>query len=1384
MSLKVINPKTQPTLKVGNGTGLQNANNTSYTVQNGSNAAKVQNAGSGNIQGGSGLAIQNGSSSKIQNAATAAQIQNAVNTARIIAAQEVARQKQVLKTNTQNAVNTKAATNKSALKLKVAATPKMPALKLGKAPALKLTKQKQTEYDKEYAKAYKEALADFDKQRKSDGKKNLLQKGWDKLTFGQDRRDVAAREYAAKKAAGIMEKDFAKYEQRILAYNRIKARAQADIASAVETMTSQAEFDKFVAEQQAMVDKMYAGLEKDGAIYDAKVSAYGQSSERALTSFTANALRKTKDVAAVPGKFIWRSTLGSGWENVPSIVSAPARVANWMGNINTNDRTIYKHDQTTMNRLKTGKNAWQATFNQREGNHKPYVDFTKANAPQALKDEVKQLIAVRKKIGTTDPAKLDYDTVLDGKLEVYNRNHRTYNSLAMVAKDPINYSGGAGLVKNTKWGAKLGSLAKTSKATGWAYKGANTVSTAVKSNKAVKWLGSEHKTHANRVSDAVTQELDDIAIKNPQIKNLVTAWQKNKGVIKSQAKMDEFKKVSDDFLALSKDEVKMFQKYVRSRDDWTKVRNADKLSPVQKTKLDLLSKKYQSTLEDLLTAEQKSGIAVKRRAGYLPQYQGKFSLGVKKQARKITGNDSWWFTKQQKTQKVQSKEKLMKSLAARRYDSRVARKDLPVLRDMVAGRADVGRNIDRIENMHKLIKKSKWEKFTDVASAPTKLWKKSVLLANPAWYVNNEIFNQIQGGIAGGLKFYKNQRGTQKYLQHIATNSNKRFLPSQAKKMVDDVASNVSKEVGKSKLAKFASKQEGRSRIALYRTFRQNGLSHDEAVKRLDRSLFSYNTKNWERPIKTVVPFWAWQKGLGKAGARMSLDHPVAAQGFNKLDKYQDQRMNDHFDQAVPELKKLGYTDAEIEEMRKEAAKYNKGKFRIGDTYFNTPFNAFSERGMDALGINPFIAAGAEVAGSTNFYGQKERGFESSFIRRFASKFPQIELGLQGKRSLDVMRGTSKPVERYRGGKGSDGIGYGKEKQGYNSSKKNYVANMDPRRNLGQNALAFVGVPRRTTVNMNEFVERKKLQKITDEYFKTDWHSMEWADQEKGQAALFKKYGVTSDQFFEGILSKYDTAITSGIKDQKKAAKIANGKLLDEYGKQPEGTRSKWAVNKLRELNASGYYKDNPFLYRFDWMTPDTVYKADKSTAYLKAKNTGDWLSFNQKYGDNRSAKAKDYEKAKKSGNWDAYQKKYGVKSQKAKDYRAATASGDWTDYTKKYGRKATAFQYEDKYFKSKESMEKYKSGKFWREYAKASKTDRRKMLADNPEYNTRANWTAKQWEDQRAKDKAELKTKARGFGNFASVMDAAITTNKKGAATFLRSRKGYQKKVTWKYAK
>jgi hypothetical protein len=379
---------------------------------------------------------------------------------------------------------------------------------------------------------------------------------------------------------------------------------------------------------------------------------------------------------------------------------------------------------------------------------------------------------------------------------------------------------------------------------------------------------------------------------------------------------------------------------------------------------------------------------------------------------------------------------------------------------------------------------------------------------------------------------------------------------------------------------------------------------------------------------------------------------------------------------------------------------------------------------------------------------------------------------------------------------GSEGYGLSKERQGYDQKASNYDKSMDARNGLGRKGLAFLGVPGSIKFDGAAMIEQKKLQKATESYFALDTKSMDFNEASAARQAVFDKYGITADQFYKGILSKYDSASTKRIKGLKEEARIANKSLFDEYAAQPEGTRNIWATNKLKELNDKNYFAGNPFKKSFKYINRTSIDKADKQVLVQEAVRTGNWKKYQDKYG--LTQKQKDYQYATSSGDWSKWRSKYGTKSAKAADYTKAQSTGDWSEWESKYGRTekalardkalktgdwsgyantygvsktTTPYQHDGKYFKSAESLAKYKEGKFWEQYANASKTERQQLLAANPQFNHRANWTADQWTKQKVEDKAKLVKKARSWGDFAKNQDANKAKAQVAANKFLSSR-------------
>lgn len=1162
-----------------------------------------------------------------------------------------------------------------------------------------------------------------------------------------------SRTFAQKQVESLATQQVDKYKKTLDAFNKKKASESARLNAKMAAGTiTQADVDAFNQWQSDQV----SNLQYTAAATEGLVKGYGSKASEQLKDPVSRAGSWfNKNIAnGIPGKVaggLFNYTLGQGDKKAPSLVTAPGRAVNtllnWSGLAGNRN---YHEGKTDNSKVTSLADAWQKSFNQRNFN----IGQPKAGTKQDFDSWYKTRDTSQLKSAgwSEDRIKKLFQKTYDANKFDDKAANYTLETLA----DPVAGLGKA--AKLPKWAAGLAKpLTKTATASGWLDKGTQALN-SVKNNKAIKWLGAEHKNYATRKADFVAEELDDIAQKKPQVLGAISAWQSNKSSIKAAEKSRILQEVAADVGGLSDAEVKIFQKYFVSG-DWSTA-GAEMLTQARRTQLGEMATKYKTMLDDLQKRENKLDIPTPYRENYLPHYGNRFSVATRKIKRMLGKDDTdWWFTKPRLHDDLQTRKTLISSLSARRYHSQVARKDLPVLRDIVGGNKDIAANIDRIENVGDYVKRTKWEQAMRVAGAPMRGWKKAVLLGNPAWYANNEIFNQIQGVSAGGLKFLQNQRKTGKYLEHIKTNAGARMKPSEAAKMTREIGSSISNEVGKRGLAQVASKQENRARIALYRTFRQDGMTHAQAVKKVNDNLFDYTTKNFERPLKTVAPFYSWTKGLAKASINMPAQKPKTALAFNELDRNQQQFATE-FETIVPELEKLGYTPDEIEKIKTDQAEYYKGRFKIGDKWFTTPFNAFSERGLANMGFNPYATATGETADAVDNYGQTTKGKDANFLARMGSKFPQVNLGKKAAAAWAVQSGRSKPVEGWIGKAGSEGYGLTKEKQGYDPSKPNYVRKMDPRQGLAQDALAFVGVPRFIEFDKGRLVETKRMQKATAEYFAIDSKNKDYATVESERAAIFKKFGITPDDFYKGILAKYDTDATKRIKGQKEDAAAANKKLFEEYASQPQGTRNVWATNKLRELSAAGYFNDNPFLKSFNWINGESVAKADRQMAYNEAKRSGNWTNWTAKYGDSRAGSAKKlaYDKAKKSGDWTAYRKSYGDR------------------------RKLSQYQFEGKHFKTAESMQRYKDGAFWKQYMAADKATRRELLAKNPEYNKRANWSDEQWDVENTKKKIEQRTKLRGWGVFAdneSKQNLAATI-KAGQFT-AKKQATKRKKVVWR---
>lgn len=1299
-------------------------------------------------------------------------------------AQAAAIRKEQLRVQVQGQINNKVSLNTDKFKLQVASPLFQNKLTVGKSKNVKFKMPEQTEYEKEYQKQYEKALADFNKQRQP-GKKNLFQTAWDKLSGGQDRRDVAARQYAEAQANKINKQGFKTYETKLNKYLKKQATVQAAVNRAALTMT-QSQFDAYVKSEQAKIDKEYQELTKMAAGFTASMDAYDKSSKRPLTSFLAKATTKLAGTvqAKAIGK-IFQYTLGAGSRNLPSIVTAPSRIVNTIGNLNTNDRQINKYGGETANRKGSKDNAWQASFNQRNFNIKPVKDqkFDKNKAYKELSSGKaqfsvqNQLYARRFKAAKTEKEK---QKIAEEYWKDRNRVARNNNSAKELFADPlIPFSGGLKAAAKVGLAAKFLKTSKTGQLT-------TTFKNKVAENKAVQWLAAEHKNPQEKFFEARNAARDLSRQQQTVLLDKVVAINKK---LEANPKYDL--SIFDDLKSMSPSEIRVLQRM--SGDAKFKLTDRVLLAgnKAARTKLETIAKRYIDFTEKmkLVDAVEKtrygrgkkmySPRTVWDRGSDLANYdfRRRSRGGIQSADDFLHGvTDRFFKSDLNDVMTAQGKNNVALKKELSGVWDEYGKSFSTAQKSVAAAKKQYNRDTTGIfKRARNKPDRSGWKPKDDVSvgratlnsaksiqAAPMKIWKASVLKLRPAWTVNNVLYNTQAAVLAGGRDALKEQA--------------KMVSPRYWRKAMDEsrstFGSNIGKEIGtKGRLNRFYTGVEDWSRVAAGRAALKKGYTEKQAVKRVNKYLYDYKTRNIERPIKTVIPFWHWNKNLTKAAVQMPLDRPGAAIAYSRTDRYQNSQFDTEFKKVAPELKKLGYTDAEIEKIKNENSGRFKGRLKIGDRWFNTPFNAFSDKGLTQFGLNPFIATGAEVASAKDNWGKEIGGNDASFLRRLITKFPQVELGRNFFNSLQISKGKLKPTLNYIGKEGSEGYGMGKTKQGFDPKKQNYRKEMDPRNKLTSNATAFLGVPSSIKFDAKKLIETKRLQKITAEYFKLDTSKMEYEEGEAARQQLFKKYGITPDEFYKGVLGKYDSDNTLKIKKMKEDAKLANDKLFDEYGKQPYGTRAKWAAQKMKELNDAGYFDDNPFLSSF---VKSAKYKSDKGwlTPTIVAK---------QQYGSQKKA---DYEYAKRTGDWSKYNKKYGTKqTQKSKDYQLAKRSGNWAPYFAKYGRKSnkqSPFQADGKYFKSAESMARYQEGKFWQEYENATPEQRKELLAKNPKYNKRSNWTAADWLAEKKRKKAQIKQNAKNFAPVANIAAANKASTEVKATRFRATLKPRNKKVVF----
>ena len=439
----------------------------------------------------------------------------------------------------------------------------------------------------------------------------------DNITFGDTRRAQQQRQFAANQTDAIngLVSDF---ESKVSAYEKKHAALKA--AAEASKLKGWAAYNAAYKALSDFENAEIPNLQKNMAGIEGLSETYSKAASKPISTRPARALNWLSSTVgnSLPAQTIskvFQYTLGAGDQNIPSLVTAPSRTVNWIGNML--DPTALKnyHQGKTTQGIEAGKNAWTATFNQRNLNFEQPKPVSKSEFISSLYKK----LAVKE----TGKSLTEWYKANRGKLDsLYtdaDRQKRETNYALEFMLDPLSLvSAGAKAAGSVARGSAIaGRLASSAPAR---------FLESTKNFAPIKWALSEHKNYATRKNDFVQQELDDIYRKRPELRRLISNWQQNKNTIKATDKTAISTQVIKDFAGLDKIQIGAWQQYIRSGRDWSAVKSAPHLSLLEKRNLERLTNRYSSLFEQLRYKENAKGINTPYRTNYIPQQRQGFNL--------------------------------------------------------------------------------------------------------------------------------------------------------------------------------------------------------------------------------------------------------------------------------------------------------------------------------------------------------------------------------------------------------------------------------------------------------------------------------------------------------------------------------------------------------------------------------------------------------------------------------------------------------------------------------------------------------------------------------------------------------------------------------------
>lgn len=518
---------------------------------------------------------------------------------------------------------------------------------------------------------------------------------------------------------------------------------------------------------------------------------------------------------------------------------------------------------------------------------------------------------------------------------------------------------------------------------------------------------------------------------------------------------------------------------------------------------------------------------------------------------------------------------------------------------------------------------------------PTKIWKASVLGARPSWIINNVSHNipaSVMGGGAGTLKSYG--RIARDMLKE------RKLTPKMLKNMPEEVLGNtMSKEGLGDKLGAFGGWFEGLSRGAMYDNLIRKGMTPAEATKQVNRYLFDYSTtKNWERPIKAVLPFWNWQKNITKFVATMPLNNPRAFKVYKLI---KQEFMDKPLSEIPDEIR--SYTDPESgKEITWNPRKGYEGKIKIpGMGWRSVPFLPIMPDQLDQIGISPWLRLSEELLTGKDTFGNSLMR-DNKILDRILNVFPQTGL------IKDYANKDKKTTENWL-----STSGYSKNSQGFDPSKPNYDEKLDNNKKWERTRNNYFtgGWGTFKKFDKAKYDDTKNYGAFTKDWFSRDFDKefnlpKETSTPEERQIAYEKKQAAKSDlakkygydlqkDIYDTNWRKYDTEATRKAKEglQVTQANKSNfykttGEFWKNYSAQTDVAKKikllidnpKYAKKSIDELKVSygktlAYAQNKPFWDKY-WATSDPAARRALMAARpdLMKKGTSEKALFWQTY--------------------------------------------------------------------------------------------------------------------------------------------------------------------------